>query len=68
MGGQEAQASAATPTAPLELLGPVLGGRGPGTSVTGLGPPSGPLLEPILGQLGSLRGAIQRQGPAPRGP
>lgn len=60
----------------LELLGTVLarwglftalglvGGRGHGDICNW---PGSPLLEPILGQLGSPRGAIQRQDPAQQG-
>ena len=64
MGEQEVQASWSLR---VSQVGPTYcpracGGRGPGTSVTRLGPPAGPLLESILGQLGSPRGAIQRQG------
>lgn len=69
MGEQEVQASWSRR---VGQVGPTYcpgacGGRGPGTSVTCLGPPAGPLLESILGQLGSPRGAIQRQGVAQQG-
>lgn len=54
-------------TAPLELLGSVLGGRGPGTSVTGLGPPIRPFIGAHSWAVGLPKGSHSEAGPGTAG-
>lgn len=67
MGDQEAQASAAMPTAPWGCWDRCLGGRGPGTSVTGLGPPIRPFIGAHSWAVGLPKGSHSGAGPGTAG-